>query len=146
MVLGQYAAFSPPLYCLDTEARGELKHRNLILLGGPKVNTVVNEINEHLPIYFEGKTFGIHSRLSGKRYEENVGIVEVVENPFNKTKKILLAAGLNQASTRTAVLALINELDKMSDGNMFDKKQLAHVVQGFDEDGDGIVDAVEILE
>jgi len=146
MMLGQFTEFSPPLFCLDTEARVELKHKNLILLGGPKVNTVVNDINEHLSIYFEGKTFGICSRLSGKRYEENVGIVEIVENPFNRSKKILLAAGLNQAGTRTAVLALVKELDKISEGNMFDKKQLAHVVQGFDEDGDGIVDTVEILE
>jgi len=146
MALGQYASFAPPLYFLDTEVKEKAKHENLILVGGPKVNGVVDEVNHALPVFFEEKTFGIRSRPSGKKYEENVGIVEVTENPFNKSKKIMVAAGLNQASTRTAVLALVKEPERLSEGNAFDKKVLAHVVQGFDEDGDGIVDAVEVLE
>ena len=34
----------------------------------------------------------------------------------------------------------------MEKGNNFDAGTFAKVVLGFDEDGDGIVDAVEILE
>ncbi len=146
MALGQYASFNPPLYYLDTEAKEKIRHENLILVGGPKVNGLVDEVNHALPIFFEEKTFGIRSRPSGKKYEENVGVIEVAENPFNKSKRAVVAAGLNQASTRTAVLALVKEPGKISEGNSFDRKVLAHVVQGFDEDGDGIVDAVEILE
>ncbi|MCX6767341.1 MAG: S-layer protein [Candidatus Micrarchaeota archaeon] len=146
IALGQYASFSYPLYLLDTEVREGTKRENLILVGGPKVNTLVEEVNKFLPIYFEEKTFGIRSKPSGKKYEENVGVVEVVENPFNKSRKVLVAAGLNQSSTRTAVLSILKEPEKIGAGNAFDKKTIAHVVQGFDEDGDGIVDAVEVLE
>ncbi len=146
MALGQYASFTPPLYLLDTEARESTKKGNLILVGGPKVNALVEEMNRFLPIHFEEKTFGIRSNPSGRKYEENVGIIEVVENPFNKTKRVMVAAGLNQSSTRTAVLSVVKEPEKVGEANSFDKKTIAHVVQGFDEDGDGIVDAVEVLE
>ena len=63
-----------------------------------------------------------------------------------KGRKALFIAGSDHMGTRAAVLALLTEMDKMARGNMFDAGSLAKVVQGFDEDGDGIVDAVEILE
>lgn len=146
MLLGRFGAFDYPLYYLDTELRGEARRNNLVAIGGPKVNSFVGEINSSLPIYFEEKTFTIRSKLSGKAYEENVGVIELVENPFNKSKRVLLVAGTNQSSTRVAVLALLKERAKLEKGNHFDSSSFASVVQGFDEDGDGIVDAVEILE
>ena len=147
MLLGSHASYSHPLYYLDTETQEKTKkNSNLILIGGPKVNMVTDEINSHLPIRFEEKGFGIHSTLSNKKYTENFGIIEVIESPFNMSKRILLIAGSNHSATRAAVLALNREMEKISKGNMFDGKKIAKVVQGFDEDGDGIVDAVEILE
>lgn len=146
MLLGRFGAFDYPLYYLDTEMREAARKQNLVVLGGPKVNSFLGEINSSLPVYFEEKTFTIRSRLSGKSYEENVGVVEVVENPFNKSKKILVLAGTNHLSTRVAVLALLKEQKKLEKGNHFDAGVFASVVQGFDEDGDGIVDAVEVLE
>ena len=146
MFLGRFGAFDYPLYYLDTEMREAARKQNLVVLGGPKVNSFLGEINSHLPIYFEEKTFTVKSRLSGKSYEENVGVIEVVENPFNKNKKMLVLAGTNHDSTRVAVLALLKELKKLEKGNHFDAGVFASVVQGFDEDGDGIVDAVEVLE
>lgn len=146
MLVGNFAAMSYPLYLLDTELREREKRGNLIAVGGPKVNTLVAELNEHLPIYFEEKSFSIHSRLSRKTYEENVGVIELIDNPFNKSKKILLAAGTTHVATRVAVLALLKERERLSEGNHFSPTQFANVVQGFDEDGDGIVDTVEVLE
>jgi DNA-binding transcriptional ArsR family regulator len=137
--IGQYAAFEYPLYYLDTEVREKMKKQNLILVGGPKVNMLTREFNAHLPIRF-APNFDIHSTLSGKKYGEDVGIIEVAENPLNPAKKILVAAGLSQHTTRVAVLALIKK------AKPFSSAPFAHVVQGFDEDGDGIVDQVDVLE
>ncbi|MFH1257859.1 MAG: S-layer protein [Candidatus Micrarchaeota archaeon] len=146
MFLGNYATFDYPLYLLDTELKESHRKGNLVLFGGPKVNMLINEINPYLPIYFEEKAFGISSKLSGKKYTENFGVIELIENPFAKGKKILVLAGSDHEGTRAAVLTLLKERDKIEKGNNYDGKQLAKVVQGFDDDGDGIVDAVEILE
>jgi DNA-binding transcriptional ArsR family regulator len=144
--LGGFASFSYPLFLLDTELREDAKRGNLILLGGPKVNTLVEEVNPLLPIRFAEKTFSIYSAISKKTYPEGVGFLEIVESPFDKRKKLFVIAGGHHTATRVAVLALLKERKKVEEGNLFDSSVCAKVVQGFDEDGDGIVDAVEILE
>ena len=146
MLLGRHAGFSFPLYLLDTEIKEREKNGNLVLAGGPKVNTLVAEINSHLPIRFEEKTFDIHSTLSGKKYGENIGLVELVDSPFGKNKKILLLGGLNHNGTRAAVLSLVKKMREIEEGNAYDPGIIAKVVEGFDDNGDGVVDAVEILE
>ncbi|MFH1199649.1 MAG: S-layer protein [Candidatus Micrarchaeota archaeon] len=145
-ILGAYASFRYPLYFLDTEAKESSLAENLIVVGGPKVNMVAEKANSALPIRFSEKGLGLHSTLSNKRYSENFGIIELVDSPFAKGKKMLFIAGSDHMGTRAAVLAMITEREKLEKGNMYDAKVLAKVVQGFDEDGDGIVDAVEILE
>ncbi|MBD3398192.1 ArsR family transcriptional regulator [Candidatus Micrarchaeota archaeon] len=146
MLLGQYAGFSFPLYFLDTEVREKEREGNLVLAGGPKVNTLVAESNKHLPIRFEERSFDVYSTLSGKKYGENIGLVELLENPFNRKKKLLLLGGLNQNGTRAAVLALVKRMREVEAGNTYNSEIIAKVVEGFDDNGDGIVDAVEILE
>ncbi len=146
MMLGQFATFDYPLYLLDTEIREKTKNENLIVIGGPKVNMLISELNPYLPIYFHEKTFELHSKLSNKKYSENFGVIELIPNPFNKSKKVLVIAGSDHEGTRAAVLALLKERDKIEKGNNYDSKTVAKVVQGFDEDGDGVVDAIEILE
>src|SRR4030095_16338995 len=59
MYLGQYASFGFPLYMLDRKVKD--RGKNLILAGGPKVNTLVAELNPKLPIRFDEKNFEIHS-------------------------------------------------------------------------------------
>lgn len=146
MLLGQYADFSSPLYLLDTEVKERDKKSNLVLAGGPKVNTLVEEINKDLPIRFEKDSFAIYSKISKKRYGENVGVIEVIENPFSKNHKILLIGGLNYHGTRSAVLALSTRIGELQKGNKFNKRIMAKVVEGYDEKGSGIVDTVEVLE
>lgn len=145
MYLGRFGAFDYPLYYLDTEFRDKPKRGNVVAVGGSKVNSYVAEINAHLPIQFTDN-FTIHSTASGKTYEESVGVVEVIRNPLNQSKRILVVAGTNHLSTRLAVLALIKARRKLEEGNRFDATKQANVVEGYDEDGDGIVDAVEVLE
>lgn len=146
MLLGQYSTFEFPLYVLDTQLKAKDKKQNLILAGGPKVNTLVEEINDKLPIRFDKKNFEVYSTLSKKHYMENIGVVELVDNPFSKRSKILVVGGLNHHGTRAAVLALIEKMKELEKGNKHTPAVLAKVVEGFDENGDGMVDAVEILE
>lgn len=144
--LGGFASFDYPLFFLDTEVREAQRKQNLFLLGGPRVNTLVEEVNASLPVRFEEKTFGIESRLSGRKYGESVGFLEIAESPFARGRKVFVIAGSNHIATRVAVLALLKEPKRVEEGNLFDRSAIAKVVQGFDEDGDGIVDAVEFLE
>ncbi|MFH0973368.1 MAG: helix-turn-helix domain-containing protein [Candidatus Micrarchaeota archaeon] len=144
--LGGFATFDYPLFLLDTEVREADRKRNLFLLGGPRVNTLVEEVNASLPVRFEEKTFGVESRLSGRKYGENVGFLEIADSPLGRGRKIFVIAGSNHIATRVAVLALVKESRRVEEGNLFDRGVIAKVVQGFDEDGDGIVDAVEFLE
>ena len=146
MLLGSYCSFNFPLYYLDTEVNEKIKKENLILIGGPKVNTLVAEINSKLPIHFEETTFDLYSTLSRKRYGENVGIIELIDSPFAKNKKILLIGGLNHIGTRAAVLALLTKMKYIEKGNTFNSQTIARVIEGFDENGDSIVDQTEILE
>lgn len=145
MLLGQYASFSFPLYMLDTQTKAEDKKRNLIVAGGPKVNVITEEINATLPIRFRGN-FELYSTLSKKKYIENTGVIELIQNPFYKKSKILFVGGLNYTGTRAAMLALVKNMNELSAGNSINQQVLARVVEGFDEDGDGQIDAVDILE
>ena len=142
--LARFAAFDYPLYYLDTELKN--RKQNLVLVGGPKVNTVLDEVNPSLPVRFEDKSFNVYSSVSKKTYSDAVGVIEVAESPFSGRHKLFVVAGSNHHATRVAVLALLREPSRLSGGNAFDADVPAKVVQGFDEDGDGIVDAVEILE
>lgn len=136
--LAQFASFEYPLYYLDTQAV-PVRGGNLVLVGGPKVNTLVHEANALLPIRFT-PSFEVFSTRSGKHYGDDVGVVQAFQSPWNESKRWLVLAGASQNSTRVAVLAL------MKQKNWWNQEDLVHVVQGFDENGDGIVDAVEVLE
>lgn len=146
MLLGSHASFEYPLYYLDTEMDQARKKEPLIVIGGPKVNMVLAAMNPHLPLRFDERTLELRSTLTGRKYAENFGCVQLVDNPFNRAEKALVLAGSDHTSTRTAVMALLKERKRMEEGNAGDPSVLAKVVQGFDEDGDGIVDAVEMLE
>ena len=146
MFLGNYATFKPPLYLLDTQVKQNDLEQNLILAGGPKVNTIVEKINSSLKIGFTIDISEVYSKLSKKTYSGNVGIVEVLKNPFSTNNSILVISGLNYAGTRAATLSLLTKLKEIESGNINNNKIIAKVVEGYDEDGDGIVDSVEILE
>lgn len=140
MLFGRYAAPVFPMYKLDTQASDGDRRKNLILAGGPKVNTFVAEVNSGLPVKFTKDNAEIYSTLAGKAYSGNIGLVERIKSPFAKGRSILVVGGLNQQGTRAAVLALVKHT------NEFKNEITARVVEGFDEDGDGLVDNVEFLE
>jgi len=138
-----------PNYKLDTEIREKDLKGNLILFGGPTVNMITRRINKELPIHFEVKRDlrRIRSGLSGKTYrDDECGLIEIVDNPWDGKGKVLILAGKRFHGTRSAVLAWIKYLDRIMKGNKFNPRVIARVVKGYDMNGDGIIDDVEILE
>jgi DNA-binding transcriptional ArsR family regulator len=138
---------------LDTELRKEDLKNNLILIGGPSVNSIIKKVNPKLPIRFGKVKYkdnyydSFYSDISKKSYsDENYGIVVKIKNPFDKEKRILVVGGRSFRGTQAAVLAFLLKFDELCSGNSYSKKKYAKVVDGLDMDNDGKVDYVEFLE
>jgi len=137
---------------IDTQlAEKDLKN-NLILIGGPGVNSITAKINNRLPVRFQaargqkGYFLSIYSSASDKTYKEEEGLILKIKNPFDKTKEILVISGKRRAGTKAAVLAFLRKFDAVCAPNKHDKNLYAHVVEGLDTDSDGIMDDVAIRE
>ncbi len=133
---------------LDTEVRSEDLQKNLILIGGPVVNTVTQKVNDKLPLRFDkDNNWAITSTISGKNYHaDECGIIVKAKNPFNPKKWILVVAGKRYAGTRAVTLAFIKYFSELAKGNSVDPKISARVVEGLDRNADGIVDDVRFVE
>ena len=133
---------------LDTEVSQQELLRNLILVGGPRVNTATMAVNESLPVTYELTGHNIMiSRISGKSYVgEDEGAVQVIANPANQENRVIVIAGNTYQGTRAAVLAFIKYTDEVAKGNSMNRSITARVVSGLDVNSDGLVDDVEFLE
>jgi len=133
---------------LDTELSEQESARNLIVVGGPRVNTVTMTLNEFLPITYEltGRNMMI-SRLSGRSYAgEEEGAIQLIVNPNNQKNKALVIAGNSYLGTRAAVLGFIKYTDEIARGNTSNRSVISRVVTGIDLNSDGLVDDVQFLE
>lgn len=153
MFLGSFLSAPPenPLL-IDTQiSEADLKN-NLILIGGPGVNSITAKLNNRLPVRFQpakgqkGYFLSIYSSASDKMYKEEEGMIVKTKNPFDKKKEILVISGKRRAGTKAAVLAFLRKFDSICAPNKYDKSIFAHVVEGLDTDSDGIIDDVEIRE
>lgn len=139
---------------LDVDVKAEKEEKNnLILVGGPGTNLLTQEVNEYLPLKFnmqpseQGFLFGgLVSTKTGRVYTADaVGLVAKIVNPWDKSKRVVVLAGNKAVGTKACVLALTNLHDKTL-GNYKGEDTFAKVIQGFDLDGDGKVDSIEVLE
>ena len=139
---------------LDVDVKAEKEEKNnLILVGGPGTNLLTQELNEHLPIRFsmqsskDGFLFGgLVSQKTQVVYTADVaGIVAKIANPWDKTKRVIVLAGNKAVGTKACVLALTNFWKKTLQGYR-DGGDFAAAIQGFDLDGDGKVDSIEVPE
>jgi hypothetical protein len=139
---------------LDVDVKAEKEEKGtLILVGGPGTNLLTQEINEYLPIRFNmqssSKGFllgGLSSNRTSRVYTaDSAGLIAKILNPWDKTKRIVVLAGNKAVGTKACVLGLTNfwkkTLQEYRDDDTF-----ATVIQGFDLDGDGKVDSIEVLE
>jgi len=153
--LGQFAKMPEEFAIkLDVDVKAEKEEKtNLILVGGPGTNLLTQELNEYLPIRFnmqpsqQGFLFGgLVSRKTSMVYTADaVGLVAKIVNPWDKTKRIVVLAGNKAVGTKACVLALTGFWKKTLSGYN-GEDTFAKVIQGFDLDGDGKVDSIEILE
>ncbi|XHH07723.1 MAG: helix-turn-helix domain-containing protein [Candidatus Bathyarchaeia archaeon] len=139
---------------LDVDVKVEKEEKNnLILVGGPGTNLLTQEVNEHLPIKFimhsseQGFLLGgLYSKKTARNYTSDVaGVIAKIVNPWDKSKRIIVIAGNKAVGTKACVLALTNFWKKTLQ-RFDDKDPFAVVVQGFDLDGDGKVDSIEVNE
>jgi predicted transcriptional regulator len=139
---------------LDVDVKAEKEERNnLVLVGGPGTNLLTQELNEYLPIRFDmrpseqGFLFGgLVSRNTSNIYTADVvGLVAKIVNPWDKSKRIVVLAGNKAVGTKACVLALTDFHEKTLMGYR-GEDTFARVIQGFDLDGDGKVDSIEVLE
>ncbi len=129
------------------------ENNNLILVGGPGTNLITQEINEFLPIRFNMMPSkhgfllgGLVSEKTGNVYTgDTMGVVARIVNPTDKEKRIIVLAGNKAVGTKACVLAL-TKFGKETLKNFTDERKFATVIQGFDLDGDGKVDSIEVLE
>jgi len=152
--LGQFVAL--PLdfpIKLDVDVKAEKEEgNNLIVVGGPGTNLITQEFNEFLPIHFNvipsehGFLLGgLVSEKTQRVYTtDNMGVIARIPNPWNRNRSVIVLAGNKAVGTKACVLALTNFVKKTLKN--FGDDSFAVVIQGFDLDGDGKVDSIEVLE
>lgn len=149
LFLGTFLKNARPNYRLDTQLREKDMKNNLILIGGPKTNIIIDKFNKLLPIYFDAEhDFNIVSSFTKSVYSgDDVGIIIKMKNPLAKKNEryILVLSGIRFKGTRAAIIALIKKMREVQMGNKFDGG-VARVVRGIDKDSDGRIDDVEFLE
>jgi DNA-binding transcriptional ArsR family regulator len=141
---------------LDTDIRAEKRlSENLIIIGGPGVNLITSEFNEHLPIFLTGEAHGkapkaifgfdLYSDRTKRTYKDPaIGYIVKTHNPDDKTKNLLVIAGLGRRGTLAAMLALTRKTTELI--NKSETDSFGHVVRGIDSAGTGEIDDIEILE
>ncbi len=155
LFLGQFAKMPTEFVVkLDVDVKAEKEEKNnLILVGGPGTNLLTQEINEYLPIKFIMQSSeqgfmlgGLSSKKTGQVHMSDMsGLVAKIVNPWDSSKRIVVLAGNKAVGTKGCVIALTNfwqkTLEKYKDEDTF-----AVVITGFDLDGDGKVDSIEVRE
>jgi len=155
LFLGQLARMPTEFVVkLDVDVKAEKEEKNnLILVGGPGTNLLTQEVNEYLPIKFIMQSSeqgfllgGLSSKKTLQVYTSDVsGLVAKIINPWDPSKRIVVLAGNKAVGTKACVIALTNfwkkTLEKYTGQDTF-----AVVIHGFDLDGDGKVDSIEVNE
>jgi DNA-binding transcriptional ArsR family regulator len=155
LFMGQFAKMPTDFAIkLDVDVKAEKEEKgNLILVGGPGTNLLTQEINEYLPIRFNMQSSsqgfllgGLSSNETSRVYTaDSAGLMAKIVNPWDKTKRIVVLAGNKAVGTKACVLALTNFWKKTLI-EYCGEDNFATVIQGFDLDGDGKVDSIEVLE
>lgn len=156
--LGNYLTFnSPDSVMLDTDAKLRSDYSdNFILIGGPGVNVITLEFNEHLPVKFQtdfvgeapsanfGK--GFISKKTGKEYSSSqIGVIQKITNPNNPKKSVIVFAGVGKLGTYSAIHALLKSSAEILHDYRIGE-EFFRIVQGNDLNGDGKIDSFEVLE
>ncbi|MDG6928835.1 MAG: S-layer protein [Nitrososphaerota archaeon] len=132
---------------LDTDVKAEsAQGDNLILVGGPATNLLTSDVNSGLPVRFEETNYwaGLIDG-EGRRYGGATdALVAKMDNPANPGKKVVVLAGTRYVGTKAAIIALTRHPSEVL-GGYEGRDPYACVLRGFDQDGDGKVDSVDVV-
>ena len=150
---------NPMVAYLDSEIPDDVKeHSNLISVGAGDINEFTAQLQimyrDHIPIHFDSpqSANAIISRISKNVYMargargRNVGIIELLPNPYNPEKVVMILAGNYVAGTQACFLALMKHRPDIQKNNKDKPSIPSKIVEGIDRDRDGIIDDVNILE
>ena len=148
LFLGQYCqAPNDFVVKLDVDVKTEkAEANNMILIGGPGTNLISTAVNDSLPIRFNEQNYwaGL-SDSQGKVFSyDRDGVVAKIPNPADPSKRIIVLAGNRHIGTKAAVIAFTqfwNVILRDYKG----EDTWAVAVRGFDMDGDGKIDSVEVV-
>lgn len=158
---GQYGIEikNPMIAYLDSEVPDYVKeHFNLISVGAGDINEFTAQLQtmycEHIPIHFDSpqSANAIISRISEDVYVargtrgRNVGIIELLPNPYNPKKVVMILAGNYATGTQACFLALTKHQTEIRKNNERNGRTPAKIVEGIDTDRDGVIDEAKILE
>ncbi|MEM2080653.1 MAG: helix-turn-helix domain-containing protein [Candidatus Bathyarchaeia archaeon] len=153
--LGQFAKKPQDFIIkLDVDVKAEKEEKNnLILVGGPGTNLLTQEVNNYLPVKFIMQSSTQGFLLGGLTSEKTlnvytadaIGLIAKIINPWDPTKRIIVLAGNKAVGTKACVLALTNFWSKTLQ-HYHREDTFTTVIQGFDLDGDGKVDSIEVME
>jgi DNA-binding transcriptional ArsR family regulator len=153
--LGRYADLPDEFTIkLDVDVKAEKEEKNnLMLVGGPGTNLLTQEINAYLPIRFDMRSSehgfllgGLISQKTGRVFTaDTIGLIAKITNPWDTSKRVIVFAGNKAVGTKACVLAFAQFWKKVLT-NYSGEDGFATVIQGFDLDGDGKVDSIEVLE
>lgn len=157
--LGNHIGFSGiDSISIDTDIKlaNDYSSDNFILIGGPGVNILTYDLNEHFPAKFQAEFVGqapsanfgkgFKSLKTGKEYSaSSVGVIQKIKNPFNPKKALIVFAGVGKSGTYSAIHAFISStLEILKDYSK--DSDFCRIVQGNDLNGDGKIDSFEVLE
>lgn len=136
LFLGTFLTSASPSVIEDKDISSADLKNNLIIIGGPVTNKVTKMVNEKLPVRFDSR-----KNIQSKRIyrSDDCGFIARASNPYDVGKRIMVIAGKRYSGTKAAVLAFVKHFD------IIEKKNYI-VVEGLDNDGDGEIDSVKILE
>ncbi len=146
--LGGLAAISGDFIVrLDTDVKVEKAYdANLVLFGGPATNVLTAELNRLLPVRFDESNYwaGLIDD-AGRRFNgETDAVVAKLPSPFKNGRHVIVLAGIRHEGTKSAVIGLTRQSEEVL-GGYSGQDVFARVVKGYDQDGDGKIDRVDVL-
>lgn len=129
---------------LDVDTDLKNTDSSLVVVGGPVTNLLTEQINKYLEKGFtEQKPWGLKG--NDIYSEDSIGLIAKLPNPHKPSLSVFLLAGIGNIGTKAAVIAITRHT-KLTLSRYTGQKQFSAIVQGFDMDGDGRIDSIELLE
>jgi hypothetical protein len=132
---------------LDTDVKVERAYdANLVLFGGPATNVLTAELNRLLPVRFDESNYwaGLVDD-AGRRFNgETDAVIAKLPSPFKDGRHVIVLAGIRHEGTKSAVIGLTRQSEEVL-GGYSGQDVFARVVKGYDQDGDGKIDRVDVL-